>query len=534
MEKSFEELLKEEELNSLAKGKIVSGEVVRKSNDGIWVDLKDTIGDVFVNHEELTKKPNTFEIGEEITVKVINTNDAEGFNTASETKAIREKMLKELNIDDIKNVKFDIRLKRGYGVLIENEIRAFLPGSLSMLKPNSPMPDKMQKMKIISKEGRKIVVSRRDVVEDAIEKVFSEYREQMVVEGEIESVKKFGAFLKLNDHVTALIPVSEVSWERDINIFSLLKSGNKVKGIIINIDKDKNKISVSLKQLQRDPWSNIHEKYSTGDIVQGKVKKIFPFGFAVKLETGVEGLVHESEIFWGRKGKIDDIAKIDENIEVKILEIDETNKKMSLSYKQAIGNPWENIEEKYKIDEIYEGTVEKILPNGAIVKLEEGLTGFLHVSEVSWNFIDDINDSIKEGDKVNFKILSIDSNTNKIKLSLKQAIENPWKKLIEEVKVGDEITGKVFRFTEKGAVILVDNYEVEAFLPVSKASLDRIESVKDILKENDEIKAKVIDIEFENEDKRGNMIISISDIIKEEEKKEMIESMNKLNEEEEV
>jgi small subunit ribosomal protein S1 len=529
-EKTFEELLLEEEVSNLSQGKIFKGYVIKKSHDGIWVDLENTTGDVFVKTEELIKNISEYKLEEVITVKITKINDAEGFNTASEKRAIGEKIFRELNEGDIVNAKFDLRLDKGYGILIEDAVRAFLPGSLSLLKPEDDMPNNSIKMKVISKAGRRIVVSRRDFMEEQINDVYDNFKLNMIVEGVVESIKKFGVFVKLNDYVTALIPASEMSWDRNEKPENLFKEGSKVKGVIINIDKDERKISLSAKELKEDPWINLEQKYLVDSIVKGTVTKIFPFGFTVKLQTGVEGLVHESEVFWIRKGKISDVVSEGDLVEVKILAIDKEKRRLSLSYRQAIGNPWEDIEKNYKEDSIYDGVIEKILPNGAIIKLEEGLTGFLHVSELSWNFIDDINDAIKEEDTYKFKVLSIDKEHHKIKLSLKQAIENPWKKVIEEVKKDSVITGKIFRFTGKGAVVLINNYNVEAFLPGSKASLEKVDDIKNIFNIGDEVTAKVIDIEFENEEKRGNMIISVFDYEKELEKNEAVEEMKKLNE----
>ena len=180
--------------------------------------------------------------------------------------------------------------------------------------------------------------------------------------------------------------------------------------------------------MKDDPWETIEVKYPIDSVVNGTVTKIFPFGFTVEIEEGIEGFVHESQIFWGRRGRIEDVVKVGDVVKVKVLDIDKENRKMNLSYKLAMGDPWENIEEKYNEGRVVKGTVEKILENGAIIKLEEGVTGFLHVSELSWNFIDNISNYLKEGSNVKVKILSVDKDNRKMRLSIRKALENPWKK----------------------------------------------------------------------------------------------------------
>jgi len=529
-EKSFEEYLQEEDFNELKKGKVFEGNIASISGDGVWVALPAT-GDVFVKREELIKNISEYKPGETITVTVTKTNDAEGMNDASEKMAVADKIKEELKEEQIVKAKFVARVKKGYIVTIQNAVRAFLPGSLSNLKPNDDMPKEEKKMKVISLSRGRVVLSRRDAVEDILKNSYENFKENMIVEGTVESIKDFGAFIKIDENVNALVPRSEITWEKNFETEKVLKIGEKVKGVIIKLDKENKKISVSIKQLKDDPWNSIEEKYPVGTILKGKVMKIFPFGFTVKIDTGIEGLVHESEIFWNRKGKISDVVSEGENVEVKVLGIDKEKKRLSLSYREALGNPWEGIEERYYEGNIVTGIVEKVLPNGAIIKLEEGLTGFVHVSELSWNFIDNVEEALKEEQKIKVKILNIDKESQRIKLSIKQANENPWKKVSEELKEGDNVSGTVARYAGSGAVVVLDGYEVEAFLPIKNVSREKINDLSEVMKIGDKTEAKIIKIEFENEDKKGNMIISINALNEEKERAELEETLKKINEE---
>lgn len=508
MEKqSFEELMEDLEIIELKKGRIFEGKVFEIDNDGIWVALEGSPGDVFVTQDELLRSKRDYKIGDLITIKITKVNDAEGLHLASEKKAVWQKLFNDIKEGENYKAVFKERVKNGYTVLIEGVVKAFLPGSLSLLKIYEDMPSEEVGVKVISKKGRNIVVSRKDYIEEKIEVFFGNYKKGMLVEGIVEEVKDFGAFVRLSDYVTAFLPKNEVSWNSRMDLKEFLKIGKKIKAIIVDIDEKDKKINLSIKQLKDDPWETIEVKYPIDSVVNGTVTKIFPFGFTVEIEEGIEGLVHESQIFWGRRGRIEDVVKVGDVVKVKVLDIDKENRKMNLSYKLAMGDPWENIEEKYNEGIIVKGTVEKILENGAIIKLEEGVTGFLHVSELSWNFIDNISNYLKEGSNVKVKILSVDKDNRKMRLSIRKALENPWKKVIREVQPGDIVKGKIAKFVDKGAIVLVDKHNVEAYLPSSKASFDS-KNVREIFEIGEEVEVKVLEINLENENKRGNMVVS--------------------------
>lgn len=528
-EQTFEKLLNEHEINEVKRGKIFEGNVFEINSDGLWVALKEATGDVFVDQKELLKPINEYNIGDIVFVEITKTNDEEGLNFASEKKAYWKKVLEKIKEGENYKAVFRNRLKKGYNVLIEDVVSAFLPGSLSLLRPKDELPKNEQMVKVISKNPRNIVVSRKDYVEEKIVETFEKYEEGMIIEGIVEDIKPFGAFIRLNEEVTGLIPVSEIGWEENVHIEDYLKKGQKVKTVIINLDKDNKRISLSLKKLRENPWETVEQKFPVGSIVYGTVKKIMPFGFIVKLTDGLEGLVHESEIFWGRKGNIKDIVNLEDKVQVKILGIDKEKKKINLSYKQVLGDPWENIEEKYNEGNIVSGVVEKILNNGAIIKIDEGVTGFLHVSEFSWDFLENISDVLREKDKIKVKIISIDKKNRKMRLSVRKTKENPWIKAVKEIKCGDVVKGKIIRFVDKGAIVQINGYNIEAYLPSSKASADS-KSVEERFDVGQEIEAKVLELGLENEMKRGNMIISVAHLEKEKEREEAMKIINEMNE----
>lgn len=509
----FEKLLSEETEFQIKKGDIIKGEIISISPDGLFVSAEGKPFDVYVGKDYLLSNIKNYKLGDVISVKLLKINEAEGQAFGSEKAAKRDMIIDEIVEGKIVKGKIVEKVEKGYIVELENVINAFLPGSLSMLSPRDDYPKEEMDFLVLKNEKRRkrinIVVSRKGLVDKFVEEFFNNHHLNMIVEGIVTGIKEFGLFVSLNPYITALAPKSELSWDKKFDHGKFYSIGDKIKGVIIKLDKENKKVSISVKRLKNDPWEEIDKKFPVGEVVKGEVIEIFPFGFAIKLDEGIEGLVHESEIFWTGKGKIENVVKVGDIVKVKVLDIDKDKKKISLSYKQVIGDPWENIDNSLKEGDIVDGEVEKLLPNGIIVKLDNDLTGFSHVSELSWNFVDNVEDLFKEGDKVKVKVLHIDKENRKIKLSVKQTKDNPWKKVSSELKKGDKITGKVLKYVGKGAVILVDEYEVEAFIPKSKIDLQENENIEDKIEIGSTVEGEILSIEFENEEQKGSMIVSL-------------------------
>ncbi|GAB6189577.1 30S ribosomal protein S1 [Marinitoga arctica] len=509
----FEKLLSEETEFQIKKGDIIKGEIISISPDGLFVSAEGKPFDVYVGKDYLLKNIKEYKIGDQITVKLLKINESEGQAFGSEKAAKRDEIIDEITEGKIVKGKIKEKVDKGYIVELENVISGFLPGSLSLLNPNEEFPREEMDFLVLKNEKRRrkinIVVSRRGLVEKYVEEFFNTHHLNMIVEGKVSGIKEFGLFVNINQYVTALAPKSELSWDKKFDHTKEYKIGDKIKGVIVKLDKENKKVSISVKRLKDDPWESIDKKFPVDSVVTGEVVEIFPFGFAIRLDEGIEGLVHESEIFWTGKGRIEDVVKIGDLVKVKVLSVDKNKKKINLSYKQVIGDPWENVDEKIKEGDIVKGHIEKLLPNGIIVKLDNNLTGFSHVSELSWNFVDNVEDLFKEGDIVEAKILHIDKENRKIKLSVKQTKDNPWKRVSNELKKGDTVTGKVLKYVGKGAVILVDDYEVEAFIPKSRIELDENEKIENVLEIGSKVEGEILSIEFENEEQKGSMIVSL-------------------------
>jgi small subunit ribosomal protein S1 len=244
----------------------------------------------------------------------------------------------------------------------------------------------------------------------------------------------------------------------------------------------------------------------------------------------VEGLVHISEVFWGNiKKDLKSVVEVGDEVKVNIKEINEEKRTLSLSYREALGDPWGNIGDKYKEGDVLKAKTAKVLPTGVILELEEYVSGFVPVSEVSWNFVDRIEDVVKEGEEIEVKILSIDTVNRRMRLSIKQATPDPWEKVSEELSVGDQVSGTVTRLTKSGAIIMVDSYGVEAFLPVSQVSLERTENIEDSVEVGKHDQFKIIRLVYDPDNDTRNMVVSIRQLIKDKEAAETEKVLKDFN-----
>jgi len=372
-----------------------------------------------------------------------------------------------------------------------------------------------------------IVLSRKNIQQKVIDQFMGNVSEGKVVEGKVEGIEKFGVFVDLGP-ITGLIPRSELTYDRELEPKDVVDIGDPVNVMVLRIDKKSNKVTLSRKRLQPDPWTGIEAKHPLGSKVKGEVIRILPFGFVVKIEPGLEGLVHTSEIFWtNRRMDIRAVVQEGEQVEVEVIGIDKEKRKLSLSLKKVKGNPWEDVEKRFPVGKVLDAKVVKILPSGLIAELEEGISGFVHVTEMSWNFLDNIEDAYGIGDDVKVSVMEVLPDEQRIRLSIRNITPDPWKRASEELNKGNEVKGKVVRMSNTGATVMLDDYNIEAFLPVSQISVQRVEKPEDVLKVGDEVDAKVVRTVYEPEKERRNMVISIKQKEVDEEKTDYQQYMDK-------
>ncbi len=493
-------------------GEKVLGEVISIQEDGLIVDFGGK-SEGWVPESELIRSLKSYRVGSKLKLQIIRINDEEGTVVLSERRPKYSEIMREIEEKFEKNEaiftgRIVEQVKGGYKVLVGGVVEAFLPGSLSLIRSGESYPKSEIEFMVINFERRgrrvNIVVSRRAILDKKINEFFEEKKVGDIVEGTVERILQSGVVIRINDLITGFIPKSELSYDSSVMPREVVERGQNIAAKIIEIDPDSRRVILSLKALMPDPWENVEKKYPVGSTVTGVVKSIHPFGFFVNLEPGVDGLVPYSEVFWGKGRKnLRDVVKVGDVVKAEVINLDKENRKITLSYKKAKGDPWETVPEKYPVGNVVVGKVAKILPTGAIVEIEDGVSGFVPISEMSWNYIEKPEEVLKEGRKVKVKILNVDMENRKMRLSIRETTENPWKRVMEELDKGSVIRGKVKKIMKSGALLAVKDYDVDAFLPSSHYEEEP--------KVGDEIEAMVLRV---LEDKRGSrMIVSVKELI---------------------
>ncbi len=493
-------------------GEKVLGEVISVREDGLIVDFGGK-SEGWVPESELIKSLKSYRTGLKLELQIIKINDEEGTIVLSERRPKYSEIVREIEEKFEKNEaiftgRITEQIKGGYRVLVGGVVEAFLPGSHSLIKSGESYPRGEIEFMVINFERRgrrtNIVVSRRAILDKKIEEFFKEKKVGDIIEGTVERIMQNGIVVRINDVITGFIPRSEISYDPSITPKEVVESRQNIAAKIMEIDPESRRVILSLKALMPDPWESVERKYPVGSTVTGVVKSIHPFGFFVNLEPGVDGLVPYSEVFWGRGRKnLRDVVKVGDIVKVEVINLDKENRKITLSYKKAKGDPWETVPEKYPVGNVVVGKVAKILPTGAIVEIEDGVSGFVPISEISWNYIEKPEEVLREGRKIKVKILGIDTENRRMRLSVRETTENPWKRVMEELDKGSVIKGKVKKVMKSGVLLEVRDYNVDAFLPSSHYEEEP--------KVGEEIEAMVLRV---LEDRRGNrMIVSVKELI---------------------
>jgi small subunit ribosomal protein S1 len=383
-------------------------------------------------------------------------------------------------------------------------VDAFLPGSQIALKQ---IPDfdallgKTMQFKVIklNKARRNIVVSRRVVLEEERlrerEKLLAEVQPGQTREGVVKNITDFGVFIDLGG-ADGLLHITDMSWGRISHPSELLALGDKINVKILDFDKNTGRISLGLKQLTPYPWENIEERYPKGKRVKGKVVSITDYGAFVELEKGVEGLVHISEMSWTQHIKHPSrLMGIGDVVEAVVLSVDKENEKISLGIKQLEPDPWENIEEKYKVGSRVSGRIRNLTAFGAFLELEEGIDGLIHISDMSWTKrIQHPSELIRKGERIEVVVLNVDKENRRISLGYKQLTEDPWPELSRKFAVHKETTGKILRLLDRGVIVDLGD-EVEGFVPTIHLGKPEITRPIDAFNEGDDIPLKVIEFD---------------------------------------
>ena len=497
--------LYEKSLQDVSYGEILMGKVVQIRSDVVMVDVGyKTEGKVSASELQDDDGNITVSVGDEIEV-VVDRKEEEDL-ILSRNKAVTVKVWNDLKTacDTNCTIRGNIieRVKGGFSVDIG--IPAFLPGSQVDIHPVKDY-DKYLGQELdfqvlkYDKKRNNVVLSRKTVLEherqEEKEKTLNSIEEGSIVEGIVKNITDYGLFIDLGG-IDGLLHVTDISWGRIKHPSESFSRGDKLTVKILAFDREKERVSLGLKQLTDNPWDNIADRYSVGTIVEGKVVNIMDYGAFIELEPGVEGLVHISEMFWTKKMKHPSkILSIGDVIAIKILDINPETKRISLGLKQTTQNPWVNLKEKYPTGSIVKGSVRNITDFGIFVGIEDEIDGLIHISDISWRKrVKHPAELYKKGDEIEAVVLNVDVENEKFSLGIKQLEKDPWEELSVKYNVGSTISGRVTNVTDFGVFVEVEE-GIEGLVHVSELSQDRINSAKELYVIDDTVTAIIKNID---------------------------------------
>jgi small subunit ribosomal protein S1 len=446
------------------------------------------------------------EVGDEIEILLEKLENEEGMVVLSKEKAAHKQ-----NWDKIVKVFQDGGLVKGKvksvvkgGLMVNVGVEAFLPGSQVDIIPPKDLNEyvgNVYEFKIVkvNDERKNIVLSRREVIEaertEQRQRFLQSVKIGDKVQGLVKNITDFGAFVDL-EGMDGLLHITDMSWGRINHPSEMLHIGQPMDLIILDVDRDKERVSLGLKQMSDNPWADIEARYSIGTTVRGKVTKLLPYGAFVEIERGVEGLVHVSELSWTKRiTRPSDVLEMGQEIEAVVLGISIDEQKISLGVRQLDTNPWDEIEARYPIGATIKGQVRNLTAYGAFVGLEEGIDGMVHVSDMSWTRkINHPSEVLKKGDEVEALVLSIDKDNQRVSLGMKQLEGDPWSEIEGKFKVGDLVKGTVAKIASFGAFVSLEG-DIDGLIHISQLSEDHVEKVKDVIKVGDEVEARVIKVD---------------------------------------
>ncbi len=527
---SMDDALKASSISKeFTRGKIRTGKIAAKRPDGVLVDIGYK-AEGFVPASEFSKY-DEIEVGQDIDVLLEEVENENSMPSLSYEKAEAmktwDRITKEYGEGYVLKGIMRHRVKGGIMVDIEG-FQAFLPGSQLDIGQVRNMDDYIGKefdVKIIkiNVERHNIVVSRREILAESLRERRAELLKTMKVgelrKGVVKNITEFGAFIDLGG-VDGLLHITDISWGRIAHPGEVLQVGQELEVMILNIDETKERVSLGLKQKQQNPWDGIAAKYPAGSRVKGKVVNIMPYGAFVELESGVEGLIHVTEMSWTKRiSKPSDVLAPDQEVEAVVLDVDTNNRKISLGLRQKERNPWEVLAEKYPVGSHVHGKVRNMTTFGAFVEIENDIDGMIHVTDMSWTRkINNPNEVLKPGQEVDAVILDINPELQRVSLGLKQVESDPWANIDSMYKVGDIVRGKVTKIAQFGAFVELTN-KIDGLIHISQLSRDHVAKVRDVLNEGDEVEARVIKVNPEAR-QIGLSIKAVADGFSEEDLKE--------------
>ena len=500
---TMEEAMKQS-AKSFAVGQIVKGIVLEVRPKEVLVDIGYKSEGLIPGNEFVDL--SAMHEGSEIDVIIEKLENKEGMVVLSHEKAeFKKNWERILSIcNEGGRVAGKVKAMVKGGLIVNIGVEAFLPASqIDVLTPKNlaSYVGNTYDFKVvkINQERQNIVLSRRERLEqergERRGKLLGEMMPGDIRKGKVKNLTDFGAFIDL-DGIDGLLHITDMSWGRIGHPSEVLKVGQELDVVVLDINKEKERVSLGLKQKMANPWDSIEAKYPVGTKVKGKVVNLVPYGAFVEIEPGVEGLVHVTELSWTKRvAKASDILTQGQELEAVVLGVNKEEQKISLGIRQLESNPWDNADQKYPPGTKVKGKIRNLTSYGAFIELEEGLDGMIHVSDISWTRkINHPSEVLKKGDEVEAVVLEVDKANQRIAVGMKQLGTDPWDQIDKHYKVGDVVTGKVTKLASFGAFIGLAN-EIDGLVHISQISEERVDKIKNVLKPDQEVTARVIKID---------------------------------------
>ena len=497
---NFETLLSQS-MQNFKEGTIVKGRIIERRPREVMVDIGyKSEGAIDLNE---FSSADDLAIGQEIEVLLERLENEDGQVILSRQKAAHKQ-----NWDKIlklsqggKTVQGIVRGIVKGGLMLDVGVEAFLPSSQIDINPPKNLREFLGqtlecRIVKLNEDRKNVVLSRRELIEEERNekrsKLLSHLDKGAKVKGRVKNLTEFGAFVDL-DGLDGLLHVTDMTWGRLGHPSEMLQTGQEIEVLVLEIDKERLRVSLGLKQMSENPWDKIAEKYPVNLKVRGKITSLVPYGAFIQLEPGVEGLVHVSELSWTRRiNRPSDVLQDGQEIDAIVISVSKEEQKLSLSVRHLEANPWEEIHLRYPVGRPVKGIVRNTTAYGAFVELEEGIDGMIHVSDMSWTRKPaHASEMLKKGDTVEAQVLGIDKANQRISLGLKQLAEDPWKQVETRFKIGQMVKGTVSKVASFGAFIQLEG-ELDGLVHISQISEERVAKVKDVLKPGQEIEARVI------------------------------------------
>lgn len=487
-----------------AVGEIVQGTVIEVRPREVLVDIgyKSEGAIPASEFEDLS----AVKVGDKVDVLIEKLEDKDGMVVLSREKAeFKKNWERILQIcNEGGRVSGKVKSVVKGGLMVNIGVEAFLPASqVDVVAPKNLAQYVGQTLEFkvvkINPERQNVVLSRRELIEqeraERRAKLLAEMMPGDIRKGTVKNITDFGAFIDLNG-IDGLLHITDMSWGRISHPSELLKVGQEIDVVVLDVNREKERVSLGLKQKMANPWDNIEQKYPVGARVKGRVVNLVPYGAFIELEPGVEGLVHVTELSWTKRiAKPGDVLKVGQEVEAMVLGINREEQKISLGIRQLEANPWDTAEQKYPPGTRVKGKIRNLTSYGAFLELEEGLDGMIHVSDISWTRkINHPSEVFKKGDEVEAVVLEVDKVNQRIALGVKQLTPDPWENIDQLYKVGDLVTGKVTKLASFGAFVGLQ-HEIDGLVHISQISEERVDKIKNVLKVGQEVTARVIKID---------------------------------------